>query len=476
MLGPGDTLFIRGGTYRETSIRFARSGTETAPIVVRSYEGERAFIEGDHTAPLFELGVHRELSHIELRDLTIRAGLGAGVRLGENRAVTHVTIDGCEISDIEIADNTAAVLIETAAAAITVRSSRLSTGRPESTRGAGVELFRGGNDVRIEHNDIYASRMGVYYKHGVMDPETGPVIRYNHFHDLGADAVMLSTDRGLVEHNLLVDAGNIAIFPTVSANCEIMGAFYSRVLHNTVIGGGVALGEPMECVGRGARYTEVRGNLLHRRDGDYAMTLWRYGAADAIGHATSSDCNLFDADRPRPLLEYADHYTLTDFTAATRLDGQSAQAEARFVDAEAGDYRLADDSPGRGLPCDGLDVGVVGLERVGPEDGAAPSSCEAAGAVCCATCADAPQPALDGTSGGAVCCGACLSPPDAAVAWDAGADASTPRDAGAGRGDAGVDPETSGGCAAASRGASLRLALAGLIALALWVARRRASR
>ncbi|HET9590037.1 MAG TPA: right-handed parallel beta-helix repeat-containing protein [Anaerolineales bacterium] len=45
-LSPGDTLYLRGGTYYEHGIVVRAKGTASAPIVIRSYPGERAFIDG----------------------------------------------------------------------------------------------------------------------------------------------------------------------------------------------------------------------------------------------------------------------------------------------------------------------------------------------------------------------------------------------------------------------------------------------
>jgi hypothetical protein len=42
-LAPGDTLVIRGGTYRETVV-FPRSGTAERPITVRPHSGEKVVI------------------------------------------------------------------------------------------------------------------------------------------------------------------------------------------------------------------------------------------------------------------------------------------------------------------------------------------------------------------------------------------------------------------------------------------------
>ena len=44
-LKPGDTLYLRGGTYRE-KVRLTRSGTAEAPIVIASHPGELAVVDG----------------------------------------------------------------------------------------------------------------------------------------------------------------------------------------------------------------------------------------------------------------------------------------------------------------------------------------------------------------------------------------------------------------------------------------------
>ncbi len=44
-LKPGDTLYLRGGTYYE-KVSLSRSGTEQAPITIQSYPGELAVLDG----------------------------------------------------------------------------------------------------------------------------------------------------------------------------------------------------------------------------------------------------------------------------------------------------------------------------------------------------------------------------------------------------------------------------------------------
>ena len=44
-VGPGDTIWVRGGTYKQYEWSTSLSGTSSAPIVIRAYPGERAAIE-----------------------------------------------------------------------------------------------------------------------------------------------------------------------------------------------------------------------------------------------------------------------------------------------------------------------------------------------------------------------------------------------------------------------------------------------
>lgn len=45
---PGDTIYLRGGTYSPTSnIQITKSGTSSKPYILRAYEGEKVIIDGE---------------------------------------------------------------------------------------------------------------------------------------------------------------------------------------------------------------------------------------------------------------------------------------------------------------------------------------------------------------------------------------------------------------------------------------------
>jgi hypothetical protein len=45
---PGDTIYLRAGTYSPTSnIQITKSGTATSPITLRSYQKEKVILDGE---------------------------------------------------------------------------------------------------------------------------------------------------------------------------------------------------------------------------------------------------------------------------------------------------------------------------------------------------------------------------------------------------------------------------------------------
>ncbi len=77
---PGDTTFVRGGTYEEGLIRFRTPGTQTSPIKLLNYPGERPVI--DFINPLSPAFHHLRVEHAS----------------GSNRAMGWLTISGFELT------------------------------------------------------------------------------------------------------------------------------------------------------------------------------------------------------------------------------------------------------------------------------------------------------------------------------------------------------------------------------------------
>ena len=98
---PGDTIYLRGGVYKEyvdgysggSNTYFTRSGVSGSPITIASYPGERATIDGSSLTG--ENGgrylLQIDANYIVVRDLNLRNSVGKGIRAaGNNNTISGV--------------------------------------------------------------------------------------------------------------------------------------------------------------------------------------------------------------------------------------------------------------------------------------------------------------------------------------------------------------------------------------------------
>jgi len=93
MLKAGDTLLLRGGAYRQ-EVYVGASGTEASPIVISSYPGDVAVIDGEDRIPASDWGVLLlvEGAHVTIQNLEVRNSLWMGVRIaGDHSSAVRVT-------------------------------------------------------------------------------------------------------------------------------------------------------------------------------------------------------------------------------------------------------------------------------------------------------------------------------------------------------------------------------------------------
>ena len=106
VVGPGDVVFLRGGTYDDFGQvyfgydrkPFTRDGKKGAPITIMSYPGERAVLDGgDRSYKKYKSVSSPSVLRIladwyVIQDITIRNGAGRGLYLrGDNNIVRNVT-------------------------------------------------------------------------------------------------------------------------------------------------------------------------------------------------------------------------------------------------------------------------------------------------------------------------------------------------------------------------------------------------
>ncbi len=94
-LGPGDTLLIRGGTYREY-VTMKQSGTPGDPIVIRVFQGEEAVIDGDGVEWKYGFNLEPGVSYVNLSGLKVKNFAACGLALwGENKEVRLSDLQVC---------------------------------------------------------------------------------------------------------------------------------------------------------------------------------------------------------------------------------------------------------------------------------------------------------------------------------------------------------------------------------------------
>lgn len=102
MVGPGDTVYIRGGTYVE-SIDFHNSGTESNPIRIIAYSGENPIIDGGFNGGLGSL-VNLLGDYIDISGIEVRNSGGWGIYVYGNYDIVdkvyvhHCMMDGIIVS------------------------------------------------------------------------------------------------------------------------------------------------------------------------------------------------------------------------------------------------------------------------------------------------------------------------------------------------------------------------------------------
>ena len=80
-VGPGDTIYVRGGTYVQTT-RFKASGKPGAPIKIMAFPGEKPILDGQNKlAANWGSMVNLIGNYIQMYDFEIKNGLGQGVVL-----------------------------------------------------------------------------------------------------------------------------------------------------------------------------------------------------------------------------------------------------------------------------------------------------------------------------------------------------------------------------------------------------------
>jgi parallel beta-helix repeat protein len=156
LLKPGDTLYVRGGTYHQ-SVYVGASGTTRLPVTISAYRGERAIIDGGYSKPVSDWGALFlvEGSNVVVQHITIKRSNWMGLALkGQYDQAIDVTAQANMENGILVTGNGSYSLVE----GCTVYSNVMSNEQFQKSRGgwsSGLSAARGANNVTLRNNRIW---------------------------------------------------------------------------------------------------------------------------------------------------------------------------------------------------------------------------------------------------------------------------------------------------------------------------------
>jgi hypothetical protein len=382
----GDTLFIRSGTYHEHQIELKNSGTQSSPIVIRSYRGEWPTIDGDSAAPesgVFVCGTHNGASWIIFDSLHIINAYRSAFEFGGNTGVSnHLVVKNCLIENTKWYDNTGSIKAYGYANYIDIENCRIIGSGESNANYCGVIFFRGFGAVSVINCDISNCSKGIYFKHCAISDSMNPTFRNNFIHNNKTCGMSISTGRYRVINNLIVN--NVGSGIEVWGDAGGTGGSYGLIRHNTVYNHNypcqLSWGGQYDSVTKwhGARFDTTTDNILHSVKNELqAYSEWSRVPDSAFTNLPpmdSTDYNLLWNTITSSVLTRGwgpVSYTLAAWkTAFPGRDGHSIQDAPIFLDtsgtlSKIGDFQLSSISPGYGAGSAGSNMGVSNFDSVG---------------------------------------------------------------------------------------------------------------
>ncbi|WP_073459505.1 right-handed parallel beta-helix repeat-containing protein [Pseudonocardia thermophila] len=351
---PGDTVVISSGTYEE-ALMIPHSGTQGAYITYTAAPGAEVVITGDtDTDGLVEL---REQSWIKLIGLSIRGSSEHGLYAAGS---SHVVVQDVEVADSE----------------------------------HGGIVFIDGSDIQVLHTEVRNSNaMGTDAKNEAISMSNidGFEIAYSIVEDCGEEGIDAkyearngkihdNTTRGNRGPNIYVDAahaieiynntvvgatgeGKAGIFLGVEDVSETRRTYDVKIYNNVITGNrGGGINFFVESDGTFSDLSIINntiadndGDGINPRDYDFTGTnVLRNNLVVGNTRDSAGDMSVFTADH--------------NLFGTGPVGANPVEGAVEFVDAEAGDLRLAPDSAGigAGSPDGAPRADVLGVAR--PED------------------------------------------------------------------------------------------------------------
>jgi len=423
LIGPGETLNIKEGTYIEDpldgfnsptssncsmignnigSLCVQSSGTVNEPIIIQAAPGHegKVIIDGEGLRGGILIGSH---DYIHIKNLNFHNSNLSGIRSWgqpQNAVANYETSSvGCLIEGNTIINTTGAYGLNVSAIGPwgsqnwVIRNNYIKSVSREQDGAASAIQAYGVINALVENNEFYDVKTGVFWKdHFLLDEENRLPVNESEIRN----NVFATTDKSLyigIKGTLTVEAGHNYIHHNIFYNhrnaehgaitFEMAGAFAQsknlRIEHNTIDGDGLAK------IGiSGDAYSDVRskGNIVVGNANSYVFT--KYSSDIKQVDLVYSDYNIFDdsfkADVDRYSAGNAFSYTtLPSWQQALAEDHVSLDVnnpdtnsttstrQVLFSDPDNRDYTNAPGSPAIGMMSDGSNAGAyqTGTEIIG---------------------------------------------------------------------------------------------------------------
>ena len=291
----GDTVFIRGGTYKERVVP-KRSGTTGKPITYTAYQNENATIDGSGIRLPTDWGGLLDISkmnyihisglritnagphynnpgilvdnsgHVTLAGNTISNTVSSGIGVWNSH---NITIDNNDVTRCCNDGEQECITIATTRH-FAVKNNHVHHGGPGTAGGEGIDVKDGSSHGKIYNNHVHhLNRLGIYVDS--WDKQTSNIEVFNNtVHDIkNNDGFALASESGgllkqiRLYNNIAYNNGACGLTISRNGDSARHPMFGIQILHNTFYnngrgswGGGIAVDNPH------AQNVVIRNNIL----------------------------------------------------------------------------------------------------------------------------------------------------------------------------------------------------------------------
>lgn len=356
-LSPGDTVFVKGGTYSVTSggswskaaITPKNSGEPGKPITFKSLPEHAAIIDGGVMRGQSGYGDTQALigsstSYVVIDGFIVRNAFAKGILvMGPSKGVTIQNNIVSGISHTHPTDNTDGIRVEETGEAI-IRNNLIFNVHNGTTthNAAGIKLYSVSNST-IENNEAYDAGSGIFDKHAGRNN----VIRNNYTHDVGSGIRYVAADGYIAGGNHIY--GNVITRATDAIHLDAIDTLFDDTVYvyNNVMAEYSQIG--LRIPRQSAHVVNAYNNIFYRTGSVGTGDIVTYD--DPPNTILNSDYNIFVTSPQIQIGRYVTNrnVSLDQWNSITTYDGNSQVGSVSFVDPANDNFKLAPGSFGIGF-------------------------------------------------------------------------------------------------------------------------------